>query len=122
MRFEHFCSNEKMRMVEQSKFRSTVANYLGRLPFVDMAARRILGAGSSVFMFHRVLPEGEECYDAGMATSKEAFGEILDWLTESFEVISLDELVNRRVEASDLNRPACAITFDDGWVDNFVHA
>ena len=109
-------------MVEQSTFRSAVADYLGHLPFVSMAARRILGAGSSVFMFHRVLPEGEECYDAGMATSKEAFGKMLDWLTDSFQVVSLDELVRRRGEPLDRNRPACAITFDDGWVDNFVHA
>lgn len=109
-------------MIEQSKFRSTVANHLGRLPFVGMAARRILGAGSSVFMFHRVLPQSEECYDAGMATSKEAFGEMLDWLTENFHVVPLDELVRRRGEPLDRKRPACAITFDDGWVDNFLHA
>ena len=108
-------------MVEQFNFRSTIANCLGRLPLVGLAARRILGTGSSVFMFHRVLPEGEECYDAGMATSKQAFGQMLDWLTENFRVVPLDELVRRRAERSH-QRPACAITFDDGWVDNFLHA
>jgi len=109
-------------MAEQFNFRTTVAKCLGRLPLVGMAARRILRAGSSVFMFHRVLPHGEECYDAGMATSKQAFGQVLDWLTENFQVVSLDELVRRREERTNQKRPPCAITFDDGWVDNFLHA
>jgi glycosyltransferase involved in cell wall biosynthesis/peptidoglycan/xylan/chitin deacetylase (PgdA/CDA1 family) len=109
-------------MTQGATVQNILTNYLARLPFVGRAARRILGAGSSVFMFHRVLPQGEECYDPEMAISKEAFGEILGWLRANFRVVSLDELVRRRGESLDQKRPACAITFDDGWVDNFVHA
>jgi glycosyltransferase involved in cell wall biosynthesis/peptidoglycan/xylan/chitin deacetylase (PgdA/CDA1 family) len=73
-------------------------------------------------MFHRVLPQNEDCYDAAMATSKEAFADILDWLTENFRIVPLEELVSRRGKPFDKKKAACAITFDDGWRDNFVHA
>src|ERR1700736_5652187 len=98
-------------MNEASTIHNFLRNYPGRLPFVNLAARRILRAGSSVFMFHRILPRGEDCYDDGMVTSKEAFGEILDWLTETFQVVSLDDLVRWRGKPLDKKKPACAITF-----------
>src|ERR1700682_715994 len=95
----------KSRMDQKLTFRNTLANYLGRVPFVNMAARRVLRSGSSVFMFHRVLPQGEDCYEPEMATSKEAFAAILDWLTENFQVLPLDELVQRRGKSFD-KKPA----------------
>jgi glycosyltransferase involved in cell wall biosynthesis len=109
-------------MVEQSTFRRALNDYVGRLPFVHMAARAALNARPSVFMLHRVLPEGQSCYEPAMSTSKEAFGQWLDWLVENFRVVPLEELVRRAGKPYDRKRPFCAVTFDDGWVDNFIHA
>jgi glycosyltransferase involved in cell wall biosynthesis/peptidoglycan/xylan/chitin deacetylase (PgdA/CDA1 family) len=101
---------------------STLASYGQALPFVDTATRRILGAGSIVFMFHRVLPQGEECYEAEMVCAKEAFEHFLDWLGQEYRVLPLEFVAARRADTIDSKKPACAITFDDGWVDNFFHA
>ena len=99
-----------------------MTSYLERLSVMDMATNAIFRSGSSVFMFHRVLPRGQDCYEQGMVTPKDAFADILDWLIERFRVVSLEDLVARKDKPLDKKRPACAITFDDGWVDNFVHA
>jgi glycosyltransferase involved in cell wall biosynthesis/peptidoglycan/xylan/chitin deacetylase (PgdA/CDA1 family) len=102
--------------------RSMLARSLARLPFMDATARRILRAGASVFMLHRVLPKGEDCYEPEMVTSKGAFADFLDWLNENYRVVPLDVLVILRAKSSDRKKPICAITFDDGWRDNFTHA
>ena len=89
---------------------------------MDAMARRILRSGAPVFMLHRVLPKGEECYEPEMVTAKEAFADFLDWLNENYRVVPLDVLVTLRGKRRDHKRPICAITFDDGWRDNFTHA
>ena len=95
---------------------------LGRLPFLNTVSRRILSAGGSVFVFHHVLPRIEECYEPEMITSTEAFADFLDWLSENYRVVSLDLLVSQRTKTIDRKKPVCAITFDDGWRDTFIHA
>jgi glycosyltransferase involved in cell wall biosynthesis/peptidoglycan/xylan/chitin deacetylase (PgdA/CDA1 family) len=102
--------------------RSRLAQSLARLPLMDVMARRILRAGASVFMFHRIIPKGEDCYEPEMVTSKEAFADFLDWLNENYRVVPLDLLVTLRRKSIDRKKPICAITFDDGWRDNFIHA
>jgi glycosyltransferase involved in cell wall biosynthesis/peptidoglycan/xylan/chitin deacetylase (PgdA/CDA1 family) len=102
--------------------RRMLARSLVQLPFLDAMARRVLRAGGPVFMLHRVLPKGEDCYEPEMVTAKEAFADFLDWLTENYQVVPLDVLVALRGKSSDGRKPICAITFDDGWRDNFTHA
>lgn len=102
--------------------RSMLTRSLARLPFMDVMARRILRSGAPVFMLHRVLPKGEDCYEPEMVTAKEAFADFLDWLNENCRVVPLDVLVSLRGKSSDRKKPICAITFDDGWRDNFTHA
>ena len=75
-----------------------------------------------MFMFHRILPKGERCYDPEMVTSTDAFESFLNWLVENYRVVPLDELVAQREKSANHKRPLCAITFDDGWVDNYLHA
>jgi len=48
-------------------------------------------------MFHRILPDGESCYDPEMATSTELFEGFLDWVTEKYRVIPLEELTRTDV-------------------------
>lgn len=102
--------------------RRTLVRSLARLPLMDVMAGRILRAGASVFMFHRVLPKGADCYEPEMLTSKEALADFLDWLNENYRVVALDLLVSLRGKSIDPKKPICAITFDDGWQDNFTHA
>jgi glycosyltransferase involved in cell wall biosynthesis/peptidoglycan/xylan/chitin deacetylase (PgdA/CDA1 family) len=108
-------------MSESSTVRNLI-NYGRRLPFAEAIARSVLGCRSSVFLFYRILPQGECCYEEEMVTPKEAFGQLLDVMTENFHILRLEDLVLRREKSLGAKKPSCAITFDDGWVDNFAHA
>jgi glycosyltransferase involved in cell wall biosynthesis/peptidoglycan/xylan/chitin deacetylase (PgdA/CDA1 family) len=81
-----------------------------------------MSSGASVFMFHRVLPPGQECYDREMVTSTVNFAKFLDWACEHYHILPLDEVVARRGTPEHPRRPLSAITFDDGWSDNYLHA
>jgi len=76
-------------------------------------------------MYHRVLPRADAARDhvePGMFVEPETFARHIAWLDEQFEVMPLYEIVARLGDGRSLPHGACAITFDDGWRDNFVHA
>jgi glycosyltransferase involved in cell wall biosynthesis/peptidoglycan/xylan/chitin deacetylase (PgdA/CDA1 family) len=109
-------------MPRRSTLRSAFKDRLPRLPLVNVFARRILRGGASIFMFHRVLPRANECFEPELVTSTEAFADTLDWLSENFLVLPLDTLARKRNGRRPEKKPFCAITFDDGWLDNFLYA
>jgi glycosyltransferase involved in cell wall biosynthesis/peptidoglycan/xylan/chitin deacetylase (PgdA/CDA1 family) len=73
-------------------------------------------------MFHRVLPAGQTCYDPEMVTSAAHFANFLDWAKERYQIEPIEEIVARKARAIDPKRPLAAITFDDGWLDNYRYA
>ena len=98
------------------------AELVGSLPLLASGVDWLRATGAPVFMFHRVLPEGEGSYDPELVTSTKLFGAFLDWVCARYRLMSLNELV-RQCQQPRKGEPAiCAITFDDGWRDNFLHA
>jgi len=80
----------------------------------------------SILMYHRVVTEAElssQFIQPGMYVTAETFERQLQLLHKYFHVISLSELLAMwREHAWDASRRYCVITFDDGWLDNYVHA
>jgi L-malate glycosyltransferase len=110
-------------MTSFKQFQDRLAGLLGDSSPGKFAAQWLCGPGSTIFSLHRVLPRGAQCFDAEMNTSEDAFSDFLDWLVENYQVVPLDELAKRKDEAqANGKRPYCAITFDDGWHDNFAYA
>jgi peptidoglycan/xylan/chitin deacetylase (PgdA/CDA1 family) len=70
----------------------------------------------SVLFFHRVLPEP----DAMLSDEPTAhsFATLLAWLLSQYTLLPLDEAV-QRLGAGSLPAAAAAITFDDGYRDNY---
>lgn len=95
---------------------------LGGTPLVRGAAKRVCGRGATVFALHRVLPEATPCFEPEMVTWEATFGRFLDWLQENYEVMPMKEIYDRRNEPVNAERPRCALTFDDGWRDNYLYA
>lgn len=79
-----------------------------------------------ILMYHRVIPRSEvekSFVQPGMYVTPETFERHLEWVTRHFQVVSLGSLLERwnRGDSNDAAR-LCAITFDDGWLDNYTHA
>jgi peptidoglycan/xylan/chitin deacetylase (PgdA/CDA1 family) len=78
-----------------------------------------------VLMYHRILPASDPRYareEPGMIVTPDTFRQQLRILKELFEVMPLAEWCGRRDAGRTLPARACAITFDDGWLDNYQFA
>ncbi|MBL8390745.1 MAG: polysaccharide deacetylase family protein [Candidatus Accumulibacter sp.] len=73
----------------------------------------------SILIFHRVLAKRDPVLDWDLDAGE--FEERLRWLRSWFNILPLDEAVTRLAQQS-LPARAAAITFDDGYADNFTVA
>jgi peptidoglycan/xylan/chitin deacetylase (PgdA/CDA1 family) len=92
-------------------------------PAYRLALNRLAPAGSgarlSILIFHRVLAETDPIFP-GEATVK-TFDTHMGLLKSLFNVLPLTEAV-ARIKAGTLPARAAAITFDDGYADNYTRA
>lgn len=75
-----------------------------------------------ILAYHRVLPLAyisENRVQDAMWVSPETFDLQLEWMTSVGECVSLERILDFEYRSS---APLFCITFDDGWLDNYVHA
>ncbi len=89
--------------------------------------RAILAAGDRLLIlgYHRVLPVHEaksKGVQPGMFVAPETLRMHLSVLREYVDFIHLDDWVGAKERPANTLRTQCAITFDDGWRDNFDYA
>lgn len=80
------------------------------------------GQGRYVLCYHRVIgaqQARDEWVHDSMWVSPESFEAQILWMKSVGEVVSLDRLLDFDTPSS---TPLFAVTFDDGWRDNLVHA
>lgn len=79
----------------------------------NLIFRYTKGCHFCVLVYHRV----NDQYRDSVTVKKEQFREQVFFLKKHYEVIDLDELPG--LEKKKLKRPLVAITFDDGYADNY---
>jgi peptidoglycan/xylan/chitin deacetylase (PgdA/CDA1 family) len=70
-----------------------------------------------ILFYHRVADR----YSNPWTISTRGFRTQIQWLRRRFDLVSLEE-AQRRIRTGDSDRPAVAITFDDGYAENCEHA
>ena len=78
-----------------------------------------------ILMYHRVLPvdsPARRTEQPGMYVSPDTFDSHLTEIRRDFQIVDLAEWLRRSRDGDPLPRLACAITFDDGWRDNYEFA
>jgi peptidoglycan/xylan/chitin deacetylase (PgdA/CDA1 family) len=73
----------------------------------------------SVLIFHRILTQPDPLFPGEPDAA--CFDNILSWMKSWFNVLPLDEAVSR-LKSGSLPSRAAAITFDDGYADNYTVA
>ena len=90
-----------------------------------LVLRRRLPGSLVILMYHRILPVDSPARRAeqpGMYVSPETFDLHLTEIRRDFELVDLAVWLRSSRRGESLPRLACAITFDDGWRDNFDFA
>ncbi|MCB1954757.1 MAG: polysaccharide deacetylase family protein [Rhodocyclaceae bacterium] len=88
-------------------------------PAIRLASRRGDNARLSILIFHRVLSEPDPLFPGEICA--ESFEQIVKWLSAWFKILPLSQGIER-LAAGTLPRGSAAITFDDGYADNLLHA
>ena len=82
-----------------------------------LGARHLIRPRVSIFCYHRVCDDARD----NLSISIELFDHHMQWLAAHCQVVSIEEVL-RMDRIPRTARPLVAITFDDGYADNCVHA
>ena len=78
-----------------------------------------------ILTYHRVLPSSHpdlKYEQPGMYVTPQTFRIHMDEINKRFELFHLDDWIRAVKNNEPLPKYACAITFDDGWLDNYDYA
>lgn len=70
----------------------------------------------SILLYHRVNDELKDSVTVGV----KQFEEQMKFVSTNYKVCTVDDIISRRVRPS--KRPVVALTFDDGYLDNYTNA
>ena len=98
-----------------------VANHLGLLDAYSFMRRGLLQAGAGILIYHQVGECGKYPLPFSPISADE-FENQLRYLCRKYEVAPLSGLVQCIQEGKPLPKKAVAITFDDGYKDNYLNA
>lgn len=100
---------------------SSLLYYTG---FLALYRRCFLKDKAIILVYHRVIDFKEETIPLldGIYVTKQTFQKHMKYLSKNHNVVSLEELIDTIKRGRKFKDYTCAITFDDGWQDNYKYA
>lgn len=111
--------DSRLKQVMQTNMKIAISSTMDSLGMFGVLRRAMATRNGLILALHRVLPPEERNlgYDPHLVLSEPAFISLLRLLRQDYEVVHLEELLaNPRGVGG---RPKVALTFDDGWEDNY---
>jgi peptidoglycan/xylan/chitin deacetylase (PgdA/CDA1 family) len=78
-----------------------------------------------VLSYHRILPADlvcEQFTQKSLIVTVESFRRQMLYVRKKYRFITLEQLARMLRRGDRINKPSCAVTFDDGWRDNYLYA
>ena len=106
--------------------RGTITRGLKKIPkrlLASFGPHRFSGVRGKllVLAYHRVVPEQDPRFrdeQPAMLVTPDSLRKNICWIREHFEIVSLSTWLRKEVDSQD-EKKCCALTFDDGWLDNY---
>jgi len=80
---------------------------------------------SIVITYHRIMPE--EISDTSFSTDgiivrPDTFNKHMSFVKKHFNILTISNFCQHMHQDDFPNKPSCLVTFDDGWIDNYIYA
>lgn len=116
-----------MRVIERARqaAKLTLATSLQYSGAMSLIRARRLQNRAVILMYHRIIPESEARFDyapTGMVVTTPVFDMHMRHLARTHKTVTMPELVTLLDSGEAQDRPLAAVTFDDGWLDNYTNA
>lgn len=105
--------------------KAALAEALYRTSLLGLLRNRVVQTNASILLYHRVVDESDRVLDyspTGMIIRRRLFEDQMAYLKKHYQPIPLTALVEQVKKGGTLAPGLCAVSFDDGWLDNYTHA
>jgi len=106
--------------------KNTIRHVLASAYYLSGAYRTFHKGKVLILMYHRVLSQKElnrQYVQPGMYVRVDVFEKQMQFLKNNYFILSFAELLESWKEMKlSKDQQYCVITFDDGWLDNYLHA
>lgn len=115
-----------MSVVFKQNLKSFIRKGIASLYFASHHFMKHLKGKVVILMYHRVVSDKELSryyIQPGMYVKNDVFEMQMAFLKEYFDIVSLPEILELWKDKNfDESKRYCVITFDDGWLDNYLYA
>jgi len=98
----------------------TIADYIRLLDIYAFLRRKITDSQVLILCYHRICPDNNDWSLESIHT--QLFKQQIEYIVKKLDIISLDELVKCMYVKKGFPKKAAIITFDDGYLDNYLFA
>ncbi len=105
-------------------FKQMLSSLLSTSGIYSLVERVCYSDKAFVLTYHRILSsvaDQEHFVQPGMYVATSSFEKHMAFLRDRFEIVFLDDLLEKLLNGENVGGH-CAITFDDGWRDNYTDA